>query len=206
LGNSALPVSGGSGHNVSTWSRTKSATTYKEQITLPGEYHENTYFVSALDVSAANTGDGLLQIMAASGTYTRIRGIWVHEAALGGAANALAVDIIRITTAGTGGTTVTARPHDSGDSAFGGACMSGIASANSGTEGVTLRRGRLAVVAAQPVNMDSSWSWIQHPLTKPIIIPAGTSNGIEIKNVVGRASVTVDIHVELVETSWLGAT
>lgn len=206
MSNSALAVTPGSGANVSTWARTKSGTEYKEQIVLPGEYHELSYVVRAVSVSTATTDDCILQIMAGSANYVRIRRILIQQVGLASAAASLAVDIFRLTSAGTSGTAVTPAPLDGGDAAYSGLVRHTITAANSGTPGTNLYRARLAALAAQPVSKESSWEWIQMPNMKPIIIPPGTSNGIEFNALLGVASMTVDIHVELVETSWLGAT
>ena len=46
------------------------------------------------------------------------------------------------------------------------------------------------------------WEWSQHPNGKPIIIPAGTSNGLAIKSTTAIANAGVLVNVEFTETSF----
>lgn len=74
-----------------------------------------------------------------------------------------------------------------------------------GTEGVELFRRRLALTQtlATSSSIVPQWEWVQCANCKPIIIPAGTANGIALKIGAGRAGAQVDINVEVVETNFV---
>ena len=205
MAQSSVNVTEGSGKRLNTWDRTISATLVQDQFMLPGEYPLATYCVSASAISTATTDAHLMQIMAGSSLYVRIRRIRVEQLANAGAANVAAIEVRRVTTAGSGGTSVTPAPYDSGDSAA--SATAQTLPSSKGTEGVVLHRTALAMRAGLGSTsiFDETWEWVQHPGMKPIIIPAGTANGIVIKNTTGIATSTVVINVEFVETAWLGA-
>jgi hypothetical protein len=157
-------------------------------------------------VSLATVNDHLLQIMAGSSNYVRIRRIHIEQANNATAAAFGVIEIWRLTTAGTGGTAVTPAKFDTGDAAAGATAMT-LPTAK-GTEGTLLFRPVMLwrqAVSATTAQYDDVFEWTQHPGQKPIIIPAGTSNGIAIKSTTATASATVSMWVEFVETPWLGA-
>jgi hypothetical protein len=198
---SSIAVTQGSGRNVHTNDRTISAVLVQDQFMLPGEFPYATYSVLSGAVATATANSHLLQIMAGASLNVRIRRITIRQGTPPAAVNANELNIVRLTTAGTGGTAVTPAKADSGDSAAGATAMT-LPTAK-GTEGVIYKQspawlGTSALPAPQPV-----WLWEQLPNTKPIIIPAGTANGIAIKNVGALATATVYIEVEVVETSFL---
>lgn len=194
-----VEVTSGSGLKLHTWSRTIGANTVHDEFTLPGEYPLATYSVVATAVSTATANDHLLQIMAGSSLNVRIRSITISQAAAAGSVASARFQLFRLTTAGTGGTSITARPYDTADAAAGATAMT--LPSSKGTEGVTLFVESMWLgTAAIPTHRVADW--IQTPGTKPILIPAGTSNGLAIKSINAVASATVDIAVEFVETSF----
>jgi hypothetical protein len=112
--------------------------------------------------------------------------------------------MMRLTTAGTGGTAITPAKFDPSDAAAGATAMS-LPTAK-GTEGTVLMEGTIVLrqaVASTGSQPDDGWEWTQLPGTKPYIIPAGTSNGIVFcRNVNAHAAATAIITVEFVETSF----
>lgn len=184
-----------------TWNRTIGGNSVEEESTFPGEYPLASYSVLSAAVSTATANSHMLQVMAGGTLNVRIRRVTITQGAAPAAVTGLEIDIFRLTTAGTGGTAITARPYDSGDVAAGATGMT--LPTVKGTEGTLLRQagtyfGTTAILPSRPL-----WEWTQLPNTKPIIIPAGTSNGIAIKNTGALATATCYIEVEIVETTFL---
>jgi hypothetical protein len=135
-------------------------------------------------------GDGTL--------YTRIKRIYVEQV-VGATTRTLAeLSVFRLSTAGTGGTAITARGRDSADSYAGGVMTLPTVK---GTEGVELLHKRLqllntADVAANLAN-PNSWEWLAHGEMneKPIIIGPATTDGIALKLITGIAVSTLDISI-----------
>lgn len=203
-GESTISMSEGTpGKRAHTWQRVVSATNVEDEFTLPGEYPFATYIIEAISVSTGTANDHLLQIMAGAGLHVRIRKIEISQANLVTAAALASFDVLRLTTAGTGGTGVTAAKYDTADAAAGAAGMT--QPTIKGTESTVLYRDRFALRQTNPVSpgVSESASWIQSPGAKGIIIPAGTANGIAVKNIVAAAGASVDITVEFVEMAYL---
>ena len=198
-----VEVTAGSGTKLHSWSKTVGANTVHDEFTLPGEYPLATYSILASSISVATVDDHLLAIQAGSSLNVRIRRIRVEQDASATAAATLALTVLRLTTAGSGGTSVTPRPYDTTDSAAG--CTARTLNSSKGTEGVELLHPLMVLrqtVATAGAQFDDFWEWSQMPNQKPIIIPAGTANGIAIKTLNGRAGASVVIQVEVVETAF----
>lgn len=205
MAESFINLTEGSGKKAHTWNRTIGANDVHDEFTLPGEYPLATYSVVATGISAATSADHVIQIMAGSSLNVRIRKIEIQQATLITSASESSVFVMRLTTAGSGGTSVTARPYDSADSAAGATAQT--LPSSKGTEGVTLD-----ILRTWPIQTYSTAGGpgsgqrderVQLPNTKPIIIPAGTSNGIALKVTTGRAGMSFDVIIEFVETSFV---
>jgi len=192
-------VTEGSGKKLHAWDRTIGANTVLDEFTIPGEYPLATYTVQAQAVSGATAASHLMQLMAGASLNVRIRRIYLHGIAA--TAGTVRFEIVRLTTAGTGGTAVTARPYDSADSAAGAAGMT--LPTVKGTEAAfTLWPITVGEAAAAPQTEANASGWQQVGNGKPIIIPAGTANGIALK-CSGLAATTFDVVIEFVETSFV---
>jgi hypothetical protein len=207
MSESSINVTEGSGKRLHAWDRTIGATLVQDQFMLPGEYPLASYETHAIGASTAVANDHSLQVMAGASNYVRIRRIRVEQLASATTAAICNFQILRLTTAGTGGSVMTPRPWDSGDTAATATSMQ-VPTAK-GTEGVELLRFAIAMRqavsgTASPAD-DPVWEWAQLPGQKPLIIPAGTANGICVKNTTAVAAATVMVSVEFVETAWLGA-
>jgi hypothetical protein len=193
-------VTEGSGKKLHGWDRTIGANTVVDEFTLPGEYPMGTYTISAAAIATTTAASHLLQIMAGASLNVRVRRIFLSQNAAPGSVSICPLQIVRVTTAGTGGGAITARPFDNADAAAGAGGLT--LNTVKGTEGnilwdqtIWLGTGAIPIV--------SPFVWTQMPNSKPIIIPAGVANGIVIKNTLGIATSTVDITVELVETAFV---
>lgn len=193
-------VTEGSGKKLHTWNRTISTNDVHDEFVLPGEYVYASYIASFHNVSIATTNDHLLAIWAGSSLNVRIRRIWLRQFAAAGAANGTAIDVVRTNTTPSGGTAVTLRQHDSADATAN--CSAATLPGTKGTvTGNPLLRFALDALATRPFG--SAIDWVQHRATKPIVIPAGTTNGVALNVVAGVASATLTGFVEIVETNFV---
>lgn len=201
MGESIVQVTEGSGKKLHTWQRTIGANNVEDEAVFPGEYPLASYTALASGLSGATANSHLIQVMAGAALNVRIRRIRLTQLAAPGAVTAYSFALFRLTTAGTGGTAVTARPYDSADAAAGAAPMTlpGV----KGTEGVQLWQETAYLHTAAIPMRPAVFEWLQSPNAKPIVIPAGATNGLALKNISGVAAVTFDVVVEFVETSFL---
>lgn len=204
MAESTLSVTQGSGLMLQTWSKTVGANTVHDQFVLPGEYPYATYWIQASNISIATANDHVLQIMAGASLNVRIRSITIEQNANATTAARATFELIRLSTAGTGGTAVTPAKADTADSAAGATGMT-LPSAK-GTETTSLRQTVLIMrqaISATQTQPEENILWTPSPNAKPIIIAAGTSNGIAIKSLNATAACTVNVTVEIVETSFV---
>lgn len=200
---SNIQITAGSGTRLATNSYTEGAVTVHDEKFIPGEYPYPSYFVQVSSISGATSADHVVQLMAGSSLNVRIRRIYQAQAALITTASEFSVDVLRLSSAGTGGTSVTPAKFATADAASGATAMT--LPTSKGTESTTLFRRRILPVqtyATAGLSLIPSWEWQQAQGTEPIIIAAGTSNGIAVKVTTGRAGLTVDVTIEFVETSF----
>jgi hypothetical protein len=194
----------GSGKKAHAWDRTIGANTVLDEFTLPGEYPLASYRVVAESISIATANDHIAQLMAGSSLNVRVRRIRIEQGANAATAGVKSFQVLRLTSAGTGGTSITPAKLDTADAASGASAMS-LPSAK-GTESTLVDSMFLAVrqaVGTTTAQVDDYWEWSQHPGQKPLIIAAGTSNGICVKNINATTSGTVNVIIEFVETSFV---
>lgn len=197
-----VEVTAGSGTKLHSWSRTIGANTVHDEFTLPGEFPYGSYVAVAESISIATANDHVLQIMAGASLNVRIRYIRIEQSANASAAANAGFQILRLTTAGTGGTTVTPARYDTSDSASGATAQT--LPSSKGTESTLLDRCTLSMRAsANPGTAEDVYEWTQKPGMKPIIIASGTSNGIALKSITAVTSASVHVHVEFVETAFV---
>ena len=197
---SFVQVTSGVGPKLSTgptYTDESGSNIVQDQKVIMGEPYMATYTVSIAGLSVGTANSHLVQIMAGSSNIVRIRRIRLTQNAASGSINILPLQILRLTSAGTGGTVVAPRPMDTVDAGSGATAMT--LPSSKGTEGVQLwQESRwLMTNALAPA---PPFEWTRASEGKPIVIPAGTANGIALKNTLGPATATVDITVEFVET------
>lgn len=189
----------GSTRKVRSWQRTVGSDTVEEWVYVPSESIFDTYFARATGVSGATANSHLLQIMAGADDRVGIKRIQIFQAANANANASFTFDIIRLTTAGSGGTAVTPRALDP-VSPSPGATAETLPSSK-GTEGVWMGRWRSSIstavttVGLNPL-LDLTFG---DNNTKPLYIAAGTSNGICIKNASADSTATFDIMVTFID-------
>jgi hypothetical protein len=198
-----VEVTSGTGTKLHSWTRTVGANTVHDTFALPGELPYSSYIVMASAVSIGTANDHILAIMAGSALNVRIRRWKIKQVANATTAQATTVSLYRLTTAGTGGTAVTPAPMELADGASGATART-LPTAK-GTESTELMRIPLVwrqAVSATAAQADDGYEWEQHPYGKPIVIAAGTSNGIAFKTNSAVATCSVTIIVDFVETTF----
>jgi len=181
------------------------ADTVHQEVVKFGEPYLPGYVVrSGAAISVAVANDHVLQIVAGSSLKVRIRRIEIYQVTLATTVAIATWNIVRLTSAGTGGTGVAAAALETSDAAAGATAMT-LPTAK-GTEGTvilpfttyfmqTLAASNQLVNPIAVIDFDL-------PRTKPLIIAAGTSNGIAIKNVTAVPAASVFVNVWLDETSF----
>jgi hypothetical protein len=112
--------------------------------------------------------------------------------------------VYRLTTAGTGGTSVGNTPLDARDGAASSTAMS--LPTVKGTEGAGIATAapymmQTIAVSSQLAGPAVVWDF-DSPRCGPLVIPSGTSNGIAIKNINAMAGAQVEFVVWFAETAW----
>ena len=201
---SIVQVNEGTGKKLHTWQRTVGANIVENEVVILGDQYQASYVIDiGTAASVATANDHILQIMAGATLNTYIRRISIWQVALATAAAYGTVQILRLTTAGTGGTAVAADKVDETDAVAGttGIVIPGV----KGTEGTRLyswTNTYTQTISATPgkdaLLFDREWGM----RIKPLRIPAGVANGICIKHVTAIAAASVWIVVELTEANY----
>ncbi len=156
MGESLVQVTEGSGKKLHTYSRAIGANTVEDEIVIPGEPYLASYVIAFAGVGTATLDSHIVQIMAGASLNVRIRRIRIQQLALASAVMSQPFLIHRLTTAGTGGASLTPRPYDPSDAAAGATAQT-LPSAK-GTEGVFLHRFTMGLVAAHPATAFYEWT------------------------------------------------
>ena len=201
---SIVQVTEGSGKKLHTFQRTIGANVVEDEVVILGEQHLATYTTATGSTSAATAASHLLQLMAGAALNLYIRRVWIYQAAAITAAAIVPLTILRLTTAGTGGTVVGSVQLDNSDAAPGATAMT--LPTVKGTEGNTIGQ----VIDALPVQtlptggaslLLAFWDFSVLRSKAPRV-PAGAANGICIKNPAAAAGLTVHVTVEFVEANF----
>lgn len=201
MAESFVNVTEGSGKKLHTNTRTIGSDTVHDEVTVAGEPYLASAFAYFDAVGCATNDDHTIQLMAGANNKLRIRRIWIQQREGPSASGRLVFQVLRLTTAGTGGSAGTITVADPSDS-VGATSRVGI-TASKGTEGAILFPMVLPIAQNDPNNVPPVARWEQHPYSKPIIVSAGTANGIALKMDLGaNATVTVSGFIEFTESSF----
>lgn len=197
----SIGLTSGTDEYLQTYARTIASQERHAQMVLLGESGLVTYSVRADNISIATSADHILFVQSDGTNYTRIKRIAITPTSdIPVAASVAKIELIRTTSAGTGGSAVTPRPYDSGDAAYGGTCQT-LPTAKGG-EGATLYTWWLPIPAALGDHLDTR-EWVALPGMKPFVFGTAAINGFCFKIATGIASATVSIMVEVVTTAYL---
>jgi hypothetical protein len=191
---SLIAFTDGSGKNWESFQRTRNSTAYENLVVLPGEPAQPTFTALASSIVTTTGASHLIMLQADGTLYTRIKRIMVEQVVGATTATLAQLQIVRVSTAGTGGSAITARGLDAADSYAG--TIATLPTVK-GTEGNILLQKRLWLL--QTVNTQPNmWEWVSSPSDgrKAITIGPTSTDGIVLKIVTGIATSTVDITIE----------
>lgn len=199
-------VSAGTGTYVHTITRTVAAQTAHDEVMAIGLPFLPTY--STEDGGSMNTttiSKHLWQLMAGASLNIYVHRITLWAITLAGAATIVPFTLHRLTTAGSGGTAGTpGTPYDTSDGAVGATYMTMPSSL--GAEGASLWQDRVVVPTAAPTFPGSvaviDWKFDEMPHVKVPRIPAGTANGLALKNNAALATATYTGRIIFCEASY----
>lgn len=193
-----------SGKKAHTIQNTIGANTVEDEVVVPGIFPWATYVAVYESVSIATANDHLACLNAGGTLKVRVVRIRLEQTANVTTAATSRVQLLRTTTAApTGGTAVTPAPFDTTDAAAGAAGRS-LPTAK-GTESTMLNSFAMVwrqAISATAAQVDDAWEWTALSWQKAIVIPAGTTNGLVLKNVTANAAGQVNITIEFVETNF----
>jgi hypothetical protein len=171
-----------------------------DQKTIQGEQYLASYAIATASVSMSGANIHLLEIMAGASLNVRIRRIEVWESVAGSSLIGL-FSIYRLSSAGTGGTAYTPSPLDTSDAPSGATAMT--LPTVKGTEGVLMHAASASTSNTSLIRMGLLYEvdFDRDLRVKPVIIPAGTSNGIAIKSIT-TSTTQVYVNVWFTETSF----
>lgn len=206
MSESQINLTEGSGKSLHTWARTIGGTAKEDQFLMAAEPTMATYTVIAPALSVASAGKHLLQVMGDGTNYIRLRRIEVQQVANAGTVAQATFQLKLLTTAGTGGTAVNARPHDEGDTdPYAGDTRYSVGTA--GTEGTLLWQHRMNMSYsgnAAGGYADNSWEWnAPSGNVKPYIAGPGTADGFVLVNSTAIGTATVDVLFTFTISAYL---
>ena len=199
----------GAGKKLAASTYTENSQVVLDQKVIEGEHYLASYQVSSVatgasGISTATGSSHLIQIMAGSSLNVRIRRIEITQGAMATAVSLLSLGLYRLSSAGTGGTVLPFEPLDPADVAAGASAMA--LPTVKGTLTVPLYFGPLYMMqtlgVSNPLLSPGLTMDFDRPRMKPLLIPAGTSNGIILINFTAVAAGTVAVNVWMDETSY----
>lgn len=205
---SLVQVTEGSGKKLHTISRTIGANTVEDEVIIVGEPFlaaGSATNLGGTTVSAATANSHLIQLMAPAGLNVYVRRIRLYQIGLATTAAIAELAVFRLTTAGTGGTALTPEPLDTTDT------MTATAMtlpSSKGTEGARpIWHGTTQFIQTvgtggagpNPLLADIEFDTLK---LKSLRIPAGTANGIALKNITAVAGATCIVLVEFTEANY----
>lgn len=193
----------GSGKKAHTFDRTIGANTVHDEIVQLGEPYLSSYTINSAAVSIATANDHVVQVMAGASLNVYVRRIRLWQAALATTAAITQFQILRLTTAGTGGTVLAVGVYEQGDTGAGATAMT--LPTVKGTEGAAIMRPTAIVTQTAPTAGGSTLLFdldFERLRSKGIRISAGTANGICLKIISATAACTVFPQVDIVEANF----
>ena len=195
---SVVQIDEGSGKMLAHVQRSVASNTVYQQVSLIGEAYLPTYTATATTAMTMGANDHLFELQGATINRLYLRKIEVCQLANATAVTA-AVQLMRTTTAGTGGSSYPPAATDPTSSATTATFRGGL-SANKGTEGTVLGEWTMPMFAAPGVLAKPAlvleWS---DPRGQPPTIAGGNANGLALKLITAVTSGTCLIIVTFSE-------
>jgi len=190
----------GSDYKLHAVQRTDGADTVVQPYSHLAEPETASYRIIFAGIALATANSHICQVMAGASLRVGIKRIRIWQVANATSIARFQYRLYRLTTAGTGGSSVTPAALDPADSAAGAAAMT--LPSSKGTESTLVDHGRhLVHTTATTVGLvEQSWDFSQLR-DKCLWIASGTSNGLALKAISSDASATVDGVIDIVESA-----
>ena len=195
-----VQVTEGTGKKLHTYQRSIGGNLVQDEVVVRGEPYLAAYCARTAGISTATAASHTLQIMAGASLRLYIREIHIWQMAAASAAASGRFDVVRLTTAGSGGTAIPTPTFDPADTSAGATAQA--LPSTKGTEGDIIMFLPVGFSGALPATEAHTVRWVASDMSKAIIVAAGTSNGIAIKCASAIASATVAIDVVFSEASF----
>lgn len=198
-----VQINEGSGKKLHAWDRVVGANTVLDEFTLRGVPNYASYVVRTAAISTATANSHLLALQAGSSLNVYVTKVIAHQVANAGALSGATFELLRLTSAGSGGTAITPEKLDTADAASGATARA--LPSTKGSEG-----GSLGQHTGILYNAYSAWPVAQLEVvrfefgsdwSKPLKIAAGTANGMALKGG-GVASATVVVECHFFEAAY----
>jgi hypothetical protein len=205
MAESFINVTEGSGKKAHTFQRTIGANNVEDDVVIAGEPYLATYTFQTSNTSVGTAAAHALQIMAGASLHVYVRLFLVTQSVVATTAALARLNIVRLTTAGTGGTVVTPSSFDTGDAAAGATGMT--LPTVKGAEGASLWLQAAMYIQTVPTGGPASAPTLfdrdyRNVRSKSIRIPAGAANGIAVKVTDAVAGANVVLMAEIVEANF----
>lgn len=203
MGNSYFTIDEGVDKNIATFSRTVDAATVHTQKVAADEPFLESYNVVVTGTVAISTANShILQIMAGGTFRVSLRRIVIWQVGNANATAKIQLQLLRLTSAGTGGTAYTPARLDPASGAAG--CAGMTLPSSKGTESTIIDQWEPLIhatsttVGVNPI-LDHYWDIdrVQTPY-----ITAGTSNGLAFKCVPSDSTATLRMVATVTESGY----
>lgn len=200
-----VQVTEGAGKKLRTFERTVGVNDVHAAAMVHDEPHLASFVATtagAAGVSTATINSALIELMAGASLNVYLRRIRIYQFQVATTAAIVGFDLVRCSTAGTGGTTLTEVARDLGDTPSATAKTlptPGTLTSTLDTRIAYMLQTIPTAVDFNPLRADFDF---RDTRSKALIIPAGTSNGIIVRNRQAIAAATVSIVVEWDEANF----
>jgi hypothetical protein len=202
---SVVNVTEGSGKLLHTFQRLVGSNTVEDEVVISGEQHVPTYSVGSGQTALTTAASHVVQIMAGATLNVYLREIRVYQVATATAAAISPIALIRLTSAGTGGSVLSPFPHDTNDPGSGATVMQ--LPTVKGTEvGTYMDIAEAYWLQTLPTAVDFNalrcvWQW-NGTREKALRIPAGSANGLALKSLNALAGATAVVTIRYSEANF----
>lgn len=195
---------GGGGKKLHYDLKTIGANDVLDEYVLAGEVSLSSYNLSSSTVVLTTANDHLLELMCGVALNIRLRRVRIYQTVLVTAAAIARFQLIRLSTAGTGGTVVTPRVITNTTPA---AAATGMTLPTvKGTEGSTLDEATAGLMQTAPAAGGSTllvdWDLDKLGHVGGYYLPAGSANGVCVKNTAAFAGASVMVVATFTEMNF----
>lgn len=202
MSESSLPLTDGDGSGgLRVNDQTIGGTAVSTQYVAIGQTGTKTYTARFQDVSIATANAHVLELMGDGTAYPKIHEIYLAQAGTVATRTTAEFTVVRLSSSGTGGTAVSARPlNPANTNPYAGTIQ--VLPSSGGGEAQILLNKKLYMAQSDGVGAGDELTWTPPLATEPIISGNGTASGICIKNLRAVTGGTVAGYVVFTADDW----